>query len=46
MTFNKFLGGLVLIGGAAYLGYLMDVPTGLIIGLTVIVAICCLMSGL
>jgi len=45
MTFGKFMAGLLLIGGVAYLGYVMDVPTVLIIGLSVALAICCLMSG-
>jgi hypothetical protein len=30
----------------AFLGYLMEVPMMLIIGISVVVAICCLMSGL
>ena len=46
MTFTKFMGGVLLVGAVAYAGYLMDVPTMLIIGLSVVLAICCLMSGL
>jgi hypothetical protein len=36
----------LLIGGIAYLGYLMDVPMMVIAGLSVALLILCLMSGL
>jgi hypothetical protein len=46
MTFGKFMAGVLLIGGIAYLGYLMDVPMMVIAGLSVVLLIVCLMSGL
>lgn len=46
MSFHKFMAGVLLVGGVAYVGYLMDVPKMLILGLSIIVTICCLLSGL
>lgn len=46
MTFGKFMAGAILIGGIAYLGYWMDVPMMLIVGISVVLLICCLLSGM
>jgi hypothetical protein len=46
MTFTKFMAGLLLIVAVAYVGYLMEVPMMLIGGLSVVLLIVCLMSGL
>jgi hypothetical protein len=46
MTFNRFLAGVVLIAGVTYLGYIMEIPMPLVIGTAVVLAICCILSGL
>jgi hypothetical protein len=46
MRLTKFLGGVVLTAAVAFLGYFMDVPNMLTIGIAGVVAICCLISGL
>jgi hypothetical protein len=46
VTLTKYIAGVVLIAAVAALGYLMEVPNMLTIGIAAVVAICCLMSGL
>ena len=46
MSFHKFMVGVLLVGGVAYVGYLMDIPSMVILGLSVVLTICCLLSGL
>jgi hypothetical protein len=46
MSFGKFFAGVLLIAAVAYVGYLMEVPTMIIVGLSVVLLIVCLMSGL
>ena len=46
MSFHRLMAGVLLVGGVAYVGYLMDIPRMVILGLSIVLAICCILSGL